>query len=121
MISAEYGCIMCWLMQIGGGNMSCEKITQTDESLILVNIVEELVKNKVDSAIKSLNMCSCKKCRLNACAIALNALPARYVTTTKGTLLALLATNSLEYQTSVQVEVIKALNVVKEYPMHCLT
>ena len=101
--------------------MSCEKITQTDESLILVNIVEELVRDKVDSAIKALNMCGCERCRLNAYAIALNALPARYVTTTKGALLALLAANNLEYQTTVQVEVIKALNVVKEYPMHCLT
>lgn len=98
--------------------MNSEKITQTDDSMILVNIVEELVKSKVDSAVKALDMCSCERSRLNACAIALNNLPAKYVTTTKGTLLALLAASNLEYQTSVQVQVIKALNVVKECPMH---
>jgi len=98
--------------------MNFEKFTQSDDSLILVNIVEELVRAKVDSAIKTIDMCGCDRCRLNACAIALNSLPARYVTTTKGTLLALLAANNLEYQTAVQVEVIKALNVVKECPMH---
>lgn len=98
--------------------MNIEKITRDDESMVLVNVLEELVREKVDSAIKSLDMCSCEKCRLNACVIALNALPAKYVTTTKGALMALLAASNLEYQTSVQVEVIKALNVVKENPMH---
>jgi len=98
--------------------MNFEKFTKDEDSLILVNVLEELVREKVDSSIKSLDMCQCEKCRLNACAIALNALPAKYVTTTKGALMALLAASNLEYQTSVQVEVIKALNVVKENPMH---
>jgi len=98
--------------------MNSEKITRSDDSMILVNILEELVRSKVDSSIKAIDMCRCDKCRLNACAIALNALPARYVTTTKGALLALLATSNLEYQAQVQVQVIKALNVVKECPMH---
>jgi len=98
--------------------MNFEKFTKDEDSLILVNVLEELVREKVDSSVKSLDMCQCEKCRLNACAIALNALPAKYVTTTKGALMALLAASNLEYQTSVQVEVIKALNVVKENPMH---
>ena len=98
--------------------MNVDRFTQDDESLILVNVLEELVRDRVDSYIKAMDMCKCEKCRLNACAIALNSLPAKYVTTTRGALMAQLAATNLEYQTSVQVQVLKALNVVKENPIH---
>jgi len=98
--------------------MNVEKLTQSDDSLILVNIYEELVKDKVSSTINTIDMCRCKKCQLNACAIALNALPPKYVTTTRGALLAQLAVSSLECQTSVEVAVLRALKMVKEYPLH---
>ena len=98
--------------------MNTEKLTKSDDSLVLVNIYEELVKNKVSSIIHTIDMCRCKKCQLNACAIALNTLPAKYVTTTRGSLLAQLAVSSMECQTDVEVAVLKALKTVKECPLH---
>jgi competence protein ComFB len=99
--------------------VNTEKYTKSDEGdFILINITEELVKAKVSEIIQGIDMCHCKKCQLNACAIALNALPPQYVTTTKGALLAALNNANINYQTGVVVEVTKALLTVKECPLH---
>ncbi len=92
--------------------------TRNDENLILVNVLEELVRREVNSEIKSFDMCDCERCRLNACAIALNALPPHYVTTTSGALFASVDTFKFEYQAKILVEVTKALMMVKEKPNH---
>lgn len=88
------------------------------DDLILVNVIEELVKQKVNTEIKSFDMCNCEKCKLNACAIALNSLPPHYVTTSKGILFAGVGFSKIDYQANVMVEVAKALVIVKEHPMH---
>lgn len=89
-----------------------------NDDVILVNIVEEMVKQKVNELIKDLDMCKCNRCRLNACAIALNNLPPQYVTTEKGALLSKLEDIDMSYQTNLIVEVTKALMIVKERPTH---
>lgn len=68
--------------------MLLEGYTKGEQGAILINIMEELVRRAVDSSIQNMDMCSCEICRLNACALALNALEPRYVTTAKGALLA---------------------------------
>ncbi len=99
--------------------MNTEKLTQSDkDEFILVNIVEDLVRTTVLHAMKEIDMCTCKKCQLNACAIALNSLPSKYVTTTKGTLLAEIGFMNSTFQFEVVVQVAKALKIVKECPLH---
>jgi len=96
-----------------------DKLTKNDKGeLILVNIVEEMVKQKVDAMIKDFDMCDCNKCRLNVCAIALNNLPSHYVTTEKGALLGKLEDVEINYQTNLTVEITKAFMIVKEHPLH---
>lgn len=96
-----------------------EKLTRDDQGdLLLVNIVEDMVRRKVDEMVRDMDMCGCERCRLNACAIALNHLPAHYVTTEKGALLGELEDVGISYQTNVTVEVTKALLVVREHPLH---
>jgi Late competence development protein ComFB. len=63
-------------------------------------------------------MCACEICKLNACAIALNNLTPRYVTTTKGKLMAKMPAEIMTYQTQILVEVTKALMTVKAHPLH---
>ena len=63
-------------------------------------------------------MCTCEICKLNACAIALNNLTPRYVTTTRGKLLAKVPAEKINYQTQILVEVTKALMAVKVHPLH---
>jgi competence protein ComFB len=96
-----------------------EKLTRNDGGEpMLVNIVEEMVRRKVDETIQDMDMCQCRRCRLNACAIALNNLPPHYVTTEKGVLLGELEDVEVNYQTNVMVEVTKALLTVMEHPLH---
>lgn len=96
-----------------------ENYTKDEQGeLILTNITEELVKQTVDSIISTMNMCDCEICKLNACAIALNALPPHYVTTTKGKIMAKISTEIRVYQIQVLVETTKALLIVKEHPLH---
>ena len=96
-----------------------EGFTRDEQSiLILSNLTEELVKETISSIIPTMNMCTCEICRLNACAIALNALPPHYVTTTKCELIAKISTEMRAYQIQVLVETTKALMIVKEHPLH---
>ena len=49
------------------------------ENTILVNIIEYLVTEKLDSAFAKFNCCKCDKCRKDVAAIALNKLKPKYM------------------------------------------
>lgn len=92
--------------------------TKKDDQIILVNIVEAIVRDKASKLIKTIDMCQCETCYLNACAIVLNAMDPLYVTTKKGALLSRINTAHYTYQTDLTVEIVKALMLVKEKPRH---
>jgi len=99
--------------------MSEEQLTKNVEGEKgVVNIIEDMVRLKVNDMIKDFDMCDCDLCRLNACAIALNNLPPHYVTTKKGALLGKVDDIELTYRARIAVEVAKALKIVKERPLH---
>ena len=89
-----------------------------DSDLILVNVVESLIKLKTKELMKTIEMCQCEKCYLDACAIALNNTAPLYITTSKGRLLSTLSTINSGYQIEQMVEVFKALKMVSESPRH---
>ena len=91
---------------------------ENNEDLILVNIIEEFVKLQVKSMAKELGACDCQACYLNACAIALNSLPPKYVTTTKGALFSKLDETEMNHQAGVTVAVTKAIMHVMENQRH---
>jgi competence protein ComFB len=93
-----------------------ERAAETDYQL--VNVIEELVKSRVKEMMKEDDMCRCDKCYLDACAIVLNTLKPQYVTTSKGSLLAMLSDTNLQYITDLTVKVVRALKLVKNYPRH---
>ncbi len=97
-------------------NKPSEKTKSTD--LILVNIVEEIVRDKTAKLMKTIDMCQCETCYLNACAIVLNTRDPLYVTTKKGALLSRISTINYAYQTDLTVEILKALMIVKNSPRH---
>lgn len=49
------------------------------EQPMLVNVMEQLVAERLDAALAKFNCCRCDRCRRDAAAIALNKLPAKYV------------------------------------------
>lgn len=92
--------------------------TVMDTEYQLVNVIEELVKSRVREMMKEYDMCRCDKCYLDVCAIVLNTLKPQYVTTSKGSLLAMLSDTNLQYITDLTVKIVQALKLVRDYPRH---
>lgn len=88
------------------------------EQNVLVNIVEDFIKRQVKETIAYLGACTCETCFFNACALALNAIEPRYVTTSKGALLTEITETEIENKTKIIVEVTKAVLKVMEFPHH---
>jgi len=91
------------------------------EQTVLVNIIEDFVKRQVRETITHLGACLCETCYFNACALALNAIEPKYVTTSRGALLSEITETEIENKTKIIVEVTKAVLKVMEFPHHCLT
>lgn len=89
-----------------------------DQDIVLVNVLESTVREETAKLMRTMNMCHCEKCYLDACAIALNALEPKYVTSEKGGLLSTIATIGIKYQMELTIAISKALLTVKEYPRH---
>jgi competence protein ComFB len=83
-----------------------------------VNINEEFVKLCVRKTMKDLGACDCETCFANACAIALNKLQPKYVTTKKGMLLTEITTTKITNQADITVEATKAVLKVMKNPQH---
>ena len=80
--------------------------------------MEEIVKYKVRDSLRELGACECETCYLNACALALNMLKPKYVTTPKGVLFVKITETELANSVTILVAVTKAVMQVKEYPRH---
>jgi Late competence development protein ComFB. len=99
--------------------MEADKLAQTNDSdLYFSNVLEDIVKARTDKLIAHIDMCKCDRCRFDACAKALNSLAPKYVTTSKGALLSQAGYINLDHRTEIDVQVIKALKLVKENPRH---
>ncbi|MDR2933603.1 MAG: late competence development ComFB family protein [Oscillospiraceae bacterium] len=89
-----------------------------NDSFILINANEEMVKGDVRKMMEFIDMCKCEKCFKDVCAIVLNKLPARYVTTRKGTLLSQIPQMSRENHAEMTILIAQALKMVSESPQH---
>lgn len=49
------------------------------KNLVVVNLVEQLVADRLDAVFEKFNCCRCDKCRRDVAALALNAIPPQYV------------------------------------------
>jgi len=83
-----------------------------------ININEEFVKQCVRKTIKDLGGCQCDICFSNACAIALNELQPRYVTSRRGQLLTEIDKTKVANQADITVEATKAVMKVMKNPHH---
>ena len=85
---------------------------------VLHNLIEDSVYQVINELVSDNFMCTCEQCRLDIAAIALNALPPRYVVTNKGASYA--RADLLEMQKYVDVigAVTKAIKLVKDHPRH---
>ena len=83
-----------------------------------ININVELVKQNVRKCMEELGACQCDLCFSNACAIVLNELKPKYVTSEKGALLSQISNITMSSQVTLTAEVTKAVMKVMQNPRH---
>ena len=85
------------------------------ETIATINVMENLVLNKVDQVIARFNVCTCDRCRCDICACALNMLPPRYIVA-KADVIAKAEADIPEKE--VMDALIKAVIKVRSHPRH---
>lgn len=84
----------------------------------LKNYMEDCVVDLVDSIMQGMDVCACEKCKMDVTAIALNALPAKYVVTRKGQLYTKLFVLQQQFNVDIISAITKATVIVSERPRH---
>lgn len=86
--------------------------------MALVNVMENIVEEKLHRMLEAEDCCKCERCLEDMKAMALNQLPAKYVSTRNGELFSKL--NSLMRQNSIDINVAVsyAIKTVSERPSH---
>jgi len=85
--------------------------------VILYNVIEKLVLNKLDATLKKMNCCRCDRCKEDIVAIALNNLKPMYIVASKGEINQKIEELG-EISSEVTTEVIKAVLIVRKNPRH---
>lgn len=83
------------------------------------NYMEELTMQVLDEIIsKDKKTCKCQRCRVDAAALALNNLPAKYAVTDIGRAYVKMEAVKAQFQVDVVKELTKAIEKVKNNPRH---
>ena len=85
--------------------------------VIIYNVMEKIVINKLEATLKKMNCCRCDRCKKDIVAIALNNLKPMYIVATKNDIdekIRLLG----EISSEVTTELIKAVLTVRKNPRH---
>jgi competence protein ComFB len=80
--------------------------------------MEDCVADMLDSVLKDINTCSCKKCKYDITAIALNSLPSKYVVTKRGHLYTKLEALQNQFDVDIIAAITKAAVIVSRNPRH---
>lgn len=86
--------------------------------LILKNMMEPLVLEKIDEIIDTYDCCKCEQCRMDVATLALNHLPPKYVATRMGTFYTRLEALSIQHGADVLSAISRAVVAVQEKPHH---
>lgn len=86
--------------------------------LEIKNYMEEVVFNSMDEILIDINMCKCKKCKLDIAAIALNDLPSKYTVTEKGILYSKIDSLQQQFEVDIISAITRAAIIVKRNPRH---
>ncbi len=97
-------------------NKEINRLKDRDEKVVLYNITEKLVLEKLDVVLDSMTCCKCDRCKMDIVAMALNNLEPQYVVKTKG----MIEDKDIEAKISqgVTSAVLKAALAVRKKPRH---
>lgn len=85
---------------------------------ILLNAWESMVQDAVGQMQPLMDMCGCPKCFFDACAIVLNGLPPKYVTTHRGEVFSKIPQLNGGNHAELSIMAARALQLVKNSPNH---
>jgi competence protein ComFB len=80
--------------------------------------MEQVVKERLNELIHNFEGCKCEKCMEDMEAIALNAIPPKYVNSEKGALYGKVGMMDLHNHHNVDLEIIRAIDFVTKKPRH---
>ena len=86
--------------------------------MALVNMMERFVDEKLDAMLANENCCKCERCLEDMKAIALNKLPAKYVSTHNGELFSKLDSTIRQNSVDLNIAVAAAIEAVSKNPSH---
>ncbi len=98
-------------------NKELNLIRDEKNEVILYNVTEKLVLNKLDATLKKMNCCRCDRCKEDIVAIALNNLKPKYVVANRDYIKQKVHDFN-EIGSEVTTEVIKAVLTVRKNPRH---
>jgi len=98
-------------------NKELNIIRDEKNEVILYNVIEKFVLDKLDATLKKMNCCRCDRCKEDIIAIALNNLKPMYIVATKEEINQKIEELS-ELSNEVTTEVIKAVLAVRKNPRH---
>lgn len=87
-------------------------------SVLVKNIMEKMVEDKMEEMLPKLECCTCDICRTDILCYALNRLKPKYVSTEQGELLSRVDSISIPYEASIMTEIVAGVEIVKKNPRH---
>lgn len=86
--------------------------------MALINMMEKFVEDKLAAMLVNENCCKCERCLEDMKAIALNKLPAKYVSTHNGELFSKLDSTIRQNSADITIAVSSAIACVSRNPAH---
>ncbi len=93
-------------------------IRELPDGSVWIDVMPILVEEQLDHYLKLFDLCTCDHCRADVQALALNGLPTKYVVLEKEKANSMLGFYRYRFGTSVNIELTKACEIVKEHPHH---
>lgn len=82
------------------------------------NVVEIIANETIADVMERMDMCTCSQCTGDVLALALNSLPTKYVTSAAGKQYIQLGAYKKQFETDVEIALMKACMTVKAAPNH---
>lgn len=114
--------------EVSAGNTASIKLSPRQERVMknaleekrhhVYNVVEIIANETISDVMERMDMCTCVQCTGDVLALALNSLPTKYVTSDAGKQYIQLSAFKKQFETDVEIALMKACMTVKAAPNH---
>ncbi|MCR5331883.1 MAG: late competence development ComFB family protein [Lachnospiraceae bacterium] len=87
-------------------------------SVLVKNLMEDMVERKFRQIVPQLNCCTCDICKTDIMCYALNRLKPKYVATSQGELLSRIDSLSSTFEIAIMTELTAGAEIVRKNPRH---